>query len=116
MRKEKPFKFILLIISKITPFCNNSGFIKDKNSGQIQEMKEKARRNLYQEIQAKESGNGVPIPNSPPSSLSQTHHPCPPPAKDSSVLLSRQCLYLSYTHTQRYNERSVLLLSHSTNI
>lgn len=29
-------------------------------------MKEKARRNLYQEIQAKESGNGVPIPNSPP--------------------------------------------------
>ena len=79
-------------------------------------MKEKARRNLYQEIQAKESGNGVPIPNSPPSSLSQTHHPCPPPAKDSSVLLSRQCLYLSYTHTQRYNERIVLLLSHSTNI
>lgn len=33
------------------------------------------------EIQAKESGNGVPLPNSPPSS---------PPAKDSTVLLSRQ--------------------------
>ena len=28
----------------MTPFCNNSGFIKDKNSGQIQEMKEKARQ------------------------------------------------------------------------
>ena len=68
MRKEESFKFILLIISKPTPFCNNSGFIKAKNSGQIQEMKEKARRNLYQKIQAKESGNGVPLPNSPPSS------------------------------------------------
>ena len=78
-------------------------------------MKGKARRNFYQEIQTKESGNGIPLPNSPPSS---------PPAKDSTVLPSRQCLYLSYTHThthththtQRYNERTVLLLSHSTNI
>ena len=93
MRKVKSFQFISLIISKLTPFCNNSTCIKAKNSGQIQEMKGKARRNFYQEIQTKESGNGIPLPNSPPSS---------PPAKDSTVLPSRQCLYLSYTHTHTH--------------